>query len=63
MDLVNILNIPFTLKNIQLIWTHSEIANNPAINKDTLVDAETLESVSMDPDSKNNVRRIFFLSL
>ena len=54
-DLVNILNIPYTLRNIKLLWTHSAETNDAQINKSTLVETEELDSLSMDPDSRHNV--------
>lgn len=52
---MNILNIPFTLKNIKLQWTHSSETNDSTIDRNNLAEAEVLDSLSLDPDSRNNV--------
>lgn len=55
MDLVNVLNIPFTLKNVKLIWVHSAHAEDQSVNEDLLAETEIIESVPLDPDSRSKV--------
>lgn len=57
-DLVNVLNIPLTLKNVKLIWVHSAHAEDQSINEDLLAETEVIESVPLDPDSRNKVNKL-----
>lgn len=61
MDLVNILNIPYILKKIELTWIHSLQSEDHTANKNQFADTEIIDSLSLNPDSVSKVFIIVYV--
>lgn len=40
---------------VKLIWVHSARTENPSVDENSLVESEVIETLSLDPDSRNKV--------
>lgn len=57
-DLVNILNVPLLLQNVELIWVHSLASDDTSLDKSTLAETEVFNSILLAPDASTPVSHL-----